>query len=148
MLRLNRGVVDRLIKENFKAYCDANKMDEAMLLYLEMNERGFKPNHDSYSIMICKLFRFAHSGEACKVLNDMRGQDISIYNFLIRAAFISKKRHTTMELFDDLSVKGVKPVLHTYTAMIAGFCREGLMKYAKHLFLKMEESGILLIDLT
>ncbi|GJU44350.1 pentatricopeptide repeat-containing protein [Tanacetum coccineum] len=170
------------------AYCDAIKMDQAMLIYREMNERGFKPNHDSYSIMIRKLFSVARSGEACKVLDDMRAQgqmlnaftyfsilndlinmgrfeealslfhfvgddgklnsDISVFYFLINAAFVSKKPHIATELFEDLSVKGMKPDLDTYTAMIAGFCGEGLMKDAKHLFLKMEESGIPPIALT
>nr|GFC13797.1 hypothetical protein [Tanacetum cinerariifolium] len=62
--------------------------------------------------------------------------------------FNFKKPHIATELFEDLSVKGMKPDLDTYTAMIAGFCGEGLMKDAKHLFLKMEESGIPPIDLT
>ncbi|GKB40018.1 tetratricopeptide-like helical domain-containing protein [Tanacetum coccineum] len=138
----------KLLIEMLRAYCNAYKMDEAMLLYLEMNERGFKPDHETYSIMIRKLFRVARSGEALKVLEDMRAQgqmlnaftyfcilndlinmghleealslfhfvgddgklnsDISVFYFLINAAFVSKKSHIATELFEDLSVKGMK----------------------------------------
>ncbi|PWA35391.1 tetratricopeptide-like helical domain-containing protein [Artemisia annua] len=57
-----------------EAYCVHIQMDDAMLLYHKMNKRGFKPNHATYDTMISRLFSVGRSGEAHKVLDDMRAQ--------------------------------------------------------------------------
>ncbi|GKD86974.1 pentatricopeptide repeat-containing protein [Tanacetum coccineum] len=136
------------------------KMDEAMLLYLEMNERvlddmraqGQMMNAFTYFCILNDLINMGHIEEALFwfhfVGDDGKlNSNISVYNFLIIAAFISKKPHIAMKLFEDLSVNGMKLDLYTYTHMIVGLCAEGLMKDAKHLLLKMEKSGIPPIDL-
>ncbi|GKB74575.1 pentatricopeptide repeat-containing protein [Tanacetum coccineum] len=149
-----------LLRQMLKDYCNAYKMDEAMLLYLEMNERvlddmraqGQMLNAFTYFCILNDLINIGHIEEALSLFHFL-GDDgklnlnISVYNFLILAAFISKKPHIAMELFEDLSVKGMILDLYTYTHMIVGLCAEGLMKDAKHLLLKNKKSGIPPIDL-
>ena len=45
------------------------------------------------------------------------------------------------EIFQYLLGKGYQLNLHTYTAMIHGFCKEGLLDEAISLLEKMEENG-------
>ncbi|KAJ0694711.1 putative tetratricopeptide-like helical domain superfamily [Helianthus annuus] len=51
------------------------------------------------------------------------------------------KLDIAMDLFQDLTLKGLQPNGRTYTVMVGGLCGEGLLKEAKHLFRKMDETG-------
>ncbi|PWA98109.1 tetratricopeptide repeat (TPR)-like superfamily protein [Artemisia annua] len=56
------------------AYCENVKMDDAMLIYHEMNGKGLKPDYVTYNTMISRLFMIERSEEARKILDDMRAQ--------------------------------------------------------------------------
>ncbi|PWA70692.1 tetratricopeptide repeat (TPR)-like superfamily protein [Artemisia annua] len=154
-------------------------MDDAMLLYHEMNEKGLKPNYLTCITMLLRLFSAARFGDARKRFDEMRAQgymldqstyhgilmilgseqridlglslfrlvgdselnaNISVYNELIVGAIQCEKFDIAWHLFNELSVKGMKPDYRTYTAMIHAFSTIGILDDAKKMFSEMEES--------
>ncbi|GKB95433.1 putative pentatricopeptide repeat-containing protein, partial [Tanacetum coccineum] len=60
-------------------YCDDEKMDDAMLndamlVYHEMNEKGFKPNWVTYNFMIRSCFKAARFADAHTLLDELFAQ--------------------------------------------------------------------------
>nr|GEU32715.1 hypothetical protein [Tanacetum cinerariifolium] len=122
------------------------KIDEAMLTYHEMSVKGWRPDYDTYNTMIRSLFLAAHFRDGRKLLDDMHGQvkcriDLHMYNRLIACFLKWGKLDIAMDLFNDISVKGMKPDGSIYTKMICAFSSEDLLDEAKELLLKMKKSG-------
>lgn len=47
----------------------------------------------------------------------------------------------THEVFQEILIKGYQPNVYTYTVMISGLCKEGMLDEALTLQLKMEDNG-------
>nr|GEY67745.1 hypothetical protein [Tanacetum cinerariifolium] len=138
-------------------YCkDDKKMDDAMLIYHEMNEKGFKPNCVTYNRMIQSCFLADRFGDAHKLLDDMLAQealslydllsensklnsDTSVIEVLLDGLFDCGELDFERELFEGLSARGIKPIPGIYSSMICGFCEEGRINDAKR-FLEKEEN--------
>ncbi|GKA40212.1 tetratricopeptide repeat-like superfamily protein [Tanacetum coccineum] len=110
-------------------YCnDYDKMDDAMLIYHEMNEKEKELLAEALSL-------YDLLGEDSKLNSDM-----SVLLKLMHGAIKCDKLDFARKLFEGLSVRGIKPIPRIYTTMIFGFCEEGLVNDAKRLFLEMEEN--------
>ena len=54
-------------------------------------------------------------------------QDIVFYNILIDSMCNAGELTTAREIFSSLLAKGLQPNVQTYTIMIKGFCKKGLI---------------------
>nr|GFC91688.1 hypothetical protein [Tanacetum cinerariifolium] len=132
-------------------YKDDKKMDDAMLIYHEMNEKGFKPNCVTYNRMIQSCFSAERFEDTHKLLDDALSMydllsedsklnsDTSIIEVLLDGLSDCGELDFAREIFECLSARGIKPTPGIYTSMICGFCEEGLINDAKQ-FLEMEEN--------
>ncbi|GJW00368.1 putative pentatricopeptide repeat-containing protein [Tanacetum coccineum] len=144
---------DKMDKAN--DYCkDDNKMDDAMLIYHEMNEKGFIPNCVTYNRMIQSWFSAERFEDAHKLLDGMlaQGQTLDTYTYCdILHDLLRNQLAEALSLFDllgedsklnsDMSVLEVllDGAIDIYDLMISGFCEKGLINDAKR-FLEMEEN--------
>ncbi|XP_076934343.1 uncharacterized protein LOC143600583, partial [Bidens hawaiensis] len=112
-------------------YCKNLKIEEAMNMFREMTRKGLKPDIVTYNTMLQGLYRVGRCGDARKLFDEMRSQGASKRG----------KLDIARALFQNLTVKGLQSNVRTYNVMINALCGEGLLKEAKNLFLKMDESG-------
>nr|GEX28334.1 pentatricopeptide repeat-containing protein At1g63330-like [Tanacetum cinerariifolium] len=151
-IMLEKGIVPDIVTFNslMDGYCLRGEMSKtkAMLFFQEMNEKGLKPNIATYNTMIQGLFRVGRCGDARKFLDEMHAKDVVVYTIPMNGASKCGKFDIARALFQDLPNKGLHPHARTYSVMISGLCREGLVGDAKELFLKMEKSDCLLDNIT
>ncbi|KAJ0478474.1 putative tetratricopeptide-like helical domain superfamily [Helianthus annuus] len=119
---------------------------EARKLFDEMRSQGLTPNESTYRIILDGLCNNHQVEDVLSLFhlvgdNSKLNSDIQVYNILIDGMSKCGKLDIARDLFQDLTLKGLKPNVRTYNVMISGLCREGMLKEAKHLFLTMDESG-------
>ncbi|QHO43235.1 Pentatricopeptide repeat-containing protein [Arachis hypogaea] len=135
--------------------CKSKMVDEALNLFEEMRCKYLVPNTVTYNTLIDGLSKSKRISCALELLVEMydRGQpaDVVTYSSLLDGMFKNQqldkaligKFENAKEIFQDLSMKGYRPNVRTYTIMINGFCKEGLLHEALELFSKMEDNGCL-----
>nr|GFA85235.1 hypothetical protein [Tanacetum cinerariifolium] len=80
LVYLENKCYDDVKMDEANDYCkDDKKMDDAMLIYHEMNEKGFKPNCVTYNRMIQSCFSANRFGDAHKLLDDVLAQGQTLY---------------------------------------------------------------------
>ncbi|KAM0038135.1 putative tRNA-binding domain, tetratricopeptide-like helical domain superfamily [Helianthus debilis subsp. tardiflorus] len=109
---------------------------QAMEMFSKMESEGFKRDYATCRIIVegyvennllhkaLSFFRSTHDGKMIL--------DIEFYNTLLRGASKFKGVRELLALFVELTVKGLRPDIYTFNAMIKGFCRHGLLVDALH----------------
>ncbi|XP_071705380.1 pentatricopeptide repeat-containing protein DOT4, chloroplastic-like [Rutidosis leptorrhynchoides] len=107
-------------------------------------------NRDIKCIYLYHLYMHGNSYENALDLfyfmedrHDELNSNIEVYNILIFGANKCGRFDIARQFFHELSVKGLEPDDVTYTLIIRGFCREGMVKNAKRMFNRMKRSGFL-----
>jgi pentatricopeptide repeat protein len=73
--------------------------------------------------------------------NSYLNPELVIYNILVDAMCKSVKLEDARELFLKLYVKGLLPDVRSWTSIISGLCREGLLDEAYKASREMERDG-------
>ncbi|MFS7958349.1 putative tetratricopeptide-like helical domain superfamily [Helianthus anomalus] len=111
-----------------------------------MQAKGVTPTVLTYGILFDGMCENGECSDALVLFRSMGSnklmKDVNLYNILIKGCRKCGKLDLAMDLFDELSLKGLKPnVNRTYTMMISVLCQQGLFGDAKDLLRKMEENG-------
>ncbi|XP_050207672.1 pentatricopeptide repeat-containing protein At3g22470, mitochondrial-like [Mercurialis annua] len=130
-------------------YCKNKRIDDAKQLVQEMHHKGrlvdgqelFKnirragPSSDivTYASMTHGFCKHGYYDAALALFMKLRGLGGLKY---------------AKDLFFRLSIQRLQPDAYTYTSLLGGICREGLLNEAHQVFRKMEEDGCFLNDCT
>ncbi|GKA13175.1 putative pentatricopeptide repeat-containing protein [Tanacetum coccineum] len=134
--------------EEANDYCkDENKMDDAMLIYHEMNEKGFKPNCVTYNRMIQSCFSADHFGDAHKLLDDVlaQGQTLDTCTYRDILQDLLEKQHVA-ETFSLIDLLGEDSKLNSdmsvLEVLLDGLFDCGELDFARELFEGLSARGI------
>ncbi|PWA70080.1 pentatricopeptide repeat (PPR) superfamily protein [Artemisia annua] len=120
--------------------------DVALDLFNTMQEKGYKPNVITYSILIDGYFRKGKSEEALGIFDQMvdLGFIPSDYTFNIVINGLCKVGQTSeaSNMFKKVVEKGFNPTCMTYNSIIDGFVKEGNINSALSVYTEMHEAGI------
>jgi pentatricopeptide repeat protein len=129
-------------------YCKDKRIDKAMRLIKlellhEMQGCGKHPNVQTYAILLDGLCKNLHFPKAMALFQEDKKLDLNIviYNILIDNTCHVRKLTTAREFFNSLPIKGFQADVWTYTIMIKGLSKDGLLNEVRELFEKMEENG-------
>ncbi|KHN40558.1 Pentatricopeptide repeat-containing protein [Glycine soja] len=114
-------------------YCRDEKMNRAEMLLSRMKEQGLVPNTNTYTTLVdghCKAGNFER-------VYELMNEEGSSPNVEIKQALV---------LFNKMVKSGIQPDFHSYTTLIAVFCREKRMKesnlsFAFKFFHRMSDHG-------
>nr|GEU56505.1 hypothetical protein [Tanacetum cinerariifolium] len=125
-------------------YCDDEKMDDAMLndtmlVYHEMNEKGFKPNWVTSNIMIRSCFKAARFADAHTLLDELFAQGQTLgqvtYSKILHDLFLHYRFKEAFSMFhllgDDSKVNSHLYIVHD---LMYGAIRCGKLDIARELF--------------
>ncbi|GKD10344.1 tetratricopeptide-like helical domain-containing protein, partial [Tanacetum coccineum] len=134
------GATYKIIVEGL---CTVGRSREAHEFFKEMHAQGHIPDEFTYHLLLECLCSSDQVEEAFSLVTLMGpcnpNRDMYEYNILIEWALICEKLDIARAVFSDLPVKGMTPNDRKYELMIHGFCTEGLVNDAKHMFLRMKE---------
>ena len=113
----------------------------------EMVCRGQMPNLVTYSILLDYLCENGHFVEAMVLLKFIEGSnldlDIKVYSIAIdgMCKVGQLEVEVALDLFSNLSSKGLLLNVYTYSIMTHGLCKRGLLYEGNTLFMGMDENG-------
>ncbi|GJW28305.1 pentatricopeptide repeat-containing protein [Tanacetum coccineum] len=127
------------IKNLLIGYCDDEKMDDAMLVYHEMNEKDFKPNWVTYNIMIRSCFKAARFADAHTLLDELFAQGQTLgqvtYSKILHDLFLHYRFEEAFSLFHLLGDNSkVNSHLYVVHDLMYGAIRCGKLDIASELF--------------
>ncbi|KAL0558371.1 hypothetical protein IC582_002933 [Cucumis melo] len=143
---------------------------EALALFENYHEKGFKHHYPSYSSLIYKLARSRRFEAVETILGHLRNRNIRCnetlfvaliqhygkahlayemgfrpnsvsYNIMIKGWIKKGGWEQACNLFDEMLEKGVQPSVVTYNSFLGVLCRKGEMDTALCLFKNMTEKG-------
>ncbi|GKB97766.1 putative pentatricopeptide repeat-containing protein [Tanacetum coccineum] len=129
-------------------YCkDDNKMDDAMLIYHEMNEKGFKPNCVTYNRMIQSCFSAERFEDAHKLLDDMLAQGQTLYTNtycdILHDLLEKELLAEALSLYDLLGEDSkLNSDLSVLEVLLDGLFDCGELNFARELFEGLSARGI------
>ncbi|KAJ0551582.1 putative tetratricopeptide-like helical domain superfamily [Helianthus annuus] len=121
-----------------------------------LREKVCEPDQITFGVVINGLCKVGDTSKALELLRFMEPvsckckpsmgsnklmKDVNLYNILIKGCRKCGKLDLAMDLFGELSLKGLKPNVRTYTVTISVLCQQGLFGEANNLLRKMEENG-------
>ncbi|XP_019158011.1 PREDICTED: pentatricopeptide repeat-containing protein At1g62914, mitochondrial-like [Ipomoea nil] len=149
-------------------YCKIKEMDEAMHLFCEIPQKGLHPNVVTYNTMLQGFFLVGRCSAALELFQEMlvAGHKPDFYtshvllsglcdNGLVEEAISVyhqlDRNGNGSHVYDTIMIHRVCKIgrlnialgVNTYTAMINGLCREGLLDEALELLWKMEKNDCL-----
>ncbi|KAL1199426.1 Pentatricopeptide repeat-containing protein [Cardamine amara subsp. amara] len=126
-------------------YCKSNRVEKALLLLEEMDEKGFPPCPAAYCSLINalgKAKRYEAANELFKELKENFGNVSSrVYAVMIKHFGKCGKLSEAVDLFNEMKNQGSGPDVYAYNALMSGMVKAGMVNEANSLLRKMEENG-------
>ncbi|KAL8482672.1 hypothetical protein ACS0TY_025635 [Phlomoides rotata] len=120
------------------------KIDDVIHLFMEMHKKGLRPNLVTYTSLLQGLCRVDEL--------ERKGEDLHVtyYSILMDGLCGVGKHRAAGAMFNDLHARGLKPDVITYSILIKGCCRNGLLEEASikkkddamHLVFEMQRKGL------
>ncbi|XP_027911303.1 pentatricopeptide repeat-containing protein At4g01570 [Vigna unguiculata] len=127
------------------ALCRLGKVDDALVVWDELNGSAHQPDRFTYTNLIhacCRTFRM---GDATRVFNHMQSHgfppDTLVYNSLLDGHFKATKVVEACQLFEKMVQEGVRPSCWTYNILIHGLLRNGRAEAAYTMFCDLKKKG-------
>ncbi|CAH8268053.1 unnamed protein product [Arabidopsis lyrata] len=129
-------------------WCREGKLMEAKEVLVQMKEAGLEPDIVVFTNL---LSGYAHAGkmaDAYDLLNDMRKRgyepNANCYTVLIQALCRTEKRmDEAMRVFVEMERYGCEADIVTYTALISGFCKWGMIDKGYSVLDDMRKKGVM-----
>ncbi|KAF5184154.1 Pentatricopeptide repeat-containing protein [Thalictrum thalictroides] len=125
---------------------ESGNITSVELFYHEMIRRGFKPNVVTYSIRIDAYCKKGCLDDALRLVEEMEKlnclPNVEIMTTLIHGAGIVRNKFRARQLFDEITLRNLRPDIGAYNALMASFVKGGDVKSASELMDEMEEKGI------
>lgn len=113
-----------------------SRPDEALELLGEMRTTEVAPTSHNLGLLVKLLARCSRLDEAFHMLEDIRNEfsvkiDLQVYNRLIQGCFHNGQANKALSVYDKINREGPPmPDVMTYTAMVRGLVRMGIMDKA------------------
>ncbi|XP_050111937.1 pentatricopeptide repeat-containing protein At1g62910-like [Malus sylvestris] len=124
-----------------------NREAEAAALFNKMMEKGnCKPDVVTFGTLVKGLCLKGTNTAAIQLLKKMEGAckpDVVVYSTIIDSFCKDTLVVDALNLFSEMTSKGIAPDIITYTSFIHGFCKVENWKEAKRLFNEMVENQII-----
>jgi len=111
---------------------------EAMKLLDDMKAAGVKPSNYTLSMLVKLMGRCRRLNQAFSIVEEISTQygvkvNIQVYTCLIQACFNNRQASKAVTLYDKIIGEGLLPDEMTYSALVQGCLRGGLVDKALHL---------------
>uniref|UniRef100_A0A7N2L574 Pentatricopeptide repeat-containing protein n=1 Tax=Quercus lobata TaxID=97700 RepID=A0A7N2L574_QUELO len=152
ILKLGYQPTQPTLNTLLKGLCLQGNISGAVSLVEEMENKGYQPDAITCGTIVNGLCKIGQTGLAIRLLRTLENrnfeQDVVLYSTVIDTLFKDKlsmrnagEFTTAREIFSSLLAKGLQLDVWTYTIMVKGFCKEGLIDEVIELLEKMEGSG-------
>ncbi|XP_074586171.1 pentatricopeptide repeat-containing protein At2g18520, mitochondrial-like [Curcuma longa] len=126
-----------------KALCSTNKIDEALVLFDQMRDKGIEPDISCYNSLLHGYFKKGDYAAFDKVLKEIckkgLSQNVGTYNCRIAALCAKGKSSQAEELLDVMKLNGIFPDKISFNTLINRFCKQGDVDSAIELFKRMKD---------
>ncbi|KAL2338721.1 hypothetical protein Fmac_013167 [Flemingia macrophylla] len=127
------------------ALCRLGKVDDALLVWEELNSSPHQPDRFTYTNLIHACSKTYRLGDATRLFNHMQSNglqpDTLVYNSLVNGHFKATKVTEACQLFEKMVQEGVKPSSWTYNILIHGLLRNGRAEAAYTMFCDLKKKG-------
>ncbi|KAF8720947.1 hypothetical protein HU200_023353 [Digitaria exilis] len=115
--------------------CKMNRIGDAQQVWDEMVDKGLEPNEYTY----CSLVNYY-----CKAgdFEKARKQTTLTCNIFIKGFCAHERVYEALEVFEEMSVKGIKHDVITYNTLIWGLCKAGMLPQAIRMYEWLPSSGL------
>lgn len=115
-----------------------HRIDDARELFAGMRSKGIVPSNYTLSMLVKIMSRCKRVDEAFSLVEDSSREfgikvNIQVYTCLIQACFFNRQPSKAVALHDQIIKEGLVPDEKTYTALVSGCLRAGLVQQAVHL---------------
>ncbi|KAA8540426.1 hypothetical protein F0562_024655 [Nyssa sinensis] len=126
-------------------FCKTNRVEKALLLLEEMDEKGFPPCPAAYCSLINtlgKAKRYEAANELFQELRENCGSSTArVYAVMIKHFGKCGRLTEALDLFNEMKKLGSSPDVYAYNALMSGMVRAGMIDEAHSLLRTMEENG-------
>ncbi|KAJ4843837.1 hypothetical protein Tsubulata_047104 [Turnera subulata] len=116
-------------------FCKTNRVEKALLLLEEMDEKGFPPCPAAYCSLINSLGKSKTLKENCGL------SSARVYAVMIKQFGKCGRLSEAVDLFNEMKKLGCNPDVYAYNALMSGMVRAGMVDEAHSLLRAMEENG-------
>lgn len=127
------------------AFCKVNKLQNVYRVLDEMEYKGVIPNSRTFNIILSNLIEREETDEAYKVFRRMIkicDPDSDTYTLMIKMFFDRNELEMAQNVWRYMKKKQFLPSMHTFCALIDGFCDKADAQRACVLMEEMIEKGI------
>ncbi|KAF3445273.1 hypothetical protein FNV43_RR14968 [Rhamnella rubrinervis] len=117
------------------AYAKAGNVDEVKKVLLEMEEKGFPPNVDTYNMVIHGLCGAGHVDEAVEI-KGMKPDGVS-YNSLIDGFIKQGNVEEALKMKSKMVSHFIEMDLNVQNTLLNGVCKAGMMENAREIVTEM-----------
>ncbi|CAN1838398.1 Pentatricopeptide repeat-containing protein At1g71210, mitochondrial [Linum perenne] len=123
--RLNKDVRQSTYTRLIHGFSRSNGGDIAARLLIEMQEKGHRPNKNSFKSVICCLCNMENANEQVLKLLDMQlpleEHNCNIYNIFIDAAGSGGRPDLAREVYEMMLRNGIEPNIKSYTYLLRSY---------------------------
>ncbi|RDX76187.1 Pentatricopeptide repeat-containing protein, partial [Mucuna pruriens] len=127
------------------ALCRLGKVDDALLVWEELNGSPHQPDRFTYTNLIRACSKTYRMDDATRVFNLMQNNgfrpDTLVYNSLLDGYFKAAKVMEACQLFEKMVQEGVRTSCWTYNILIHGLLRNGRAEAAYAMFCDLKKKG-------
>ncbi|KAJ9178314.1 hypothetical protein P3X46_010208 [Hevea brasiliensis] len=134
-----------------RGYCMKQDIDEALVVFQEMANKGLKPNEVTYNTLIKGLCEAQRIDKIKDILEGALGvggftPDTCTFNTLMNAHCNAGNLNEALKTFEKMMEWKVQPDSATYSVLIRNLCQRGDFERAEQLFDELLDKDILLRD--
>lgn len=112
--------------------------DEALRLLDDMRKTGIPPSNYTLSMLVKLMGRCRRLNQAFSLIEDIKKEynvkvNIQVYTCLIQACFNNRQAPKAVALYNQIVDEGLFPDEMTYSALVSGCLKAGLVDKAVHL---------------
>lgn len=126
-------------------WCRVKNLMEAVRVWNEMIDKGFKPDIVAHHTMLEGLLRCRKRSDAIKLFEVMKAKgpnpNVRSYTILIRDFCKQTKMREAVDYFEEMVKSGCEPDAAVYTCLITGFGNQKEMDKVYSLLTEMKEKG-------
>ncbi|XP_062170521.1 pentatricopeptide repeat-containing protein At4g19440, chloroplastic-like [Alnus glutinosa] len=149
-IRTGRGLSPDvyLFRTTINVFCKGKKVEDAIGLFMKMEELGIASNVVTYNNIIHGLRKNRRLDEALQFRERMQMLDWGVvpnevvYNTLIDGYCKAGNISQALKITDDMISKGITPNTVTLNSLILGLCESNDMEHAEHVLEEMLLSGL------